>query len=124
MNPQSQSIDTHVGNKLKNLRAEFSLSQQQLGKVIGVSYQMVQKYESGSCRLGPNAMMRISQSLNIPVSYFFNGFYTPAEQTVPTDTEAELAQMVSLFSKIKNPVFRRALLEKAQNYLRDELAGE
>ncbi len=120
-NVKVSSVDIYVGKKLKNLRTELNLSQQAIGKIIGVSYQMIQKYENGSCRLGPNGLIKISQHFNIPVTYFFDGFSSPIEREIPTDTEAELAKMVSLFSKIKNPLFRRALLDKARDYLKDEL---
>lgn len=113
-------IDIFVGNRLKNLRNEYNLSQQRIGKIIGVTYQQIQKYENGICRLGPSAMMKISDTLNIPVSYFFDGYSSPIENIIPSDTEAELAQMVSLFSKIKNPILRRELLDKARSYLNDE----
>jgi transcriptional regulator with XRE-family HTH domain len=50
------------------------MSQERLGDSIGVSFQMVQKYERGDCRVGASRLMKIASSLNVPVAFFFEGF--------------------------------------------------
>lgn len=67
-------IDTHVGQRLRLRRTMTGLSQEKLGEAIGVSFQMVQKYERGDCRVGASRLMKISDALNVPVSFFFEGF--------------------------------------------------
>lgn len=66
-------IDGHVGARLKLRRNMMGWSQEKLGQAIGVSFQMVQKYERGSCRVGASRLMKIANALNVPVSWFFEG---------------------------------------------------
>ncbi|MBI1308393.1 MAG: helix-turn-helix domain-containing protein [Proteobacteria bacterium] len=67
-------VDLHVGLRLRLRRNMLGLSQDKLGSAIGVSFQMVQKYERGDCRVGASRLMKIAQSLDVPVSWFFEGF--------------------------------------------------
>ena len=67
-------IDTHVGQRLRLRRTMAGMSQERLGEAIGVSFQMVQKYERGDCRVGASRLMKISSALDVPVSFFFEGF--------------------------------------------------
>lgn len=67
-------IDTHVGQRLRLRRTMAGMSQERLGEAIGVSFQMVQKYERGDCRVGASRLMKISNALSVPVSFFFEGF--------------------------------------------------
>lgn len=73
-------IDLHVGQRLRMRRMMTGLSQEKLGNAIGVSFQMVQKYERGDCRVGASRLMKIAQALTVPVAFFFDGFAgaTPA----------------------------------------------
>lgn len=67
-------IDSHVGQRLRMRRMMAGLSQEKLGNAIGVSFQMVQKYERGDCRVGASRLMKIAQALSVPVAFFFDGF--------------------------------------------------
>ncbi|PZP40496.1 MAG: transcriptional regulator [Pseudomonas fluorescens] len=67
-------IDTHVGQRLRLRRTMAGMSQERLGEAIGVSFQMVQKYERGDCRVGASRLMKISSALSVPVAFFFEGF--------------------------------------------------
>ena len=49
------------------------MSQERLGKEIGVSFQQVQKYENGTNRIGAGRLAEISKVLDVPVAYFFTG---------------------------------------------------
>lgn len=66
-------IDGHVGARLKLRRTMLGWSQEKLGHAIGVSFQMVQKYERGACRVGASRLMKIANALDVPVSWFFEG---------------------------------------------------
>ena len=65
--------DIHVGRKVREARAAKGMSQEQLGKLLGVSFQQVQKYEKGTNRIGGSRLWDISQAVECPVSYFFEG---------------------------------------------------
>ena len=74
MSSRSQNpIDTHVGHRLKARRQLVGMSQEKLGQAVGVSFQQVQKYESGANRVGASRLMQLAKVLGTSVAYFFDG---------------------------------------------------
>jgi len=64
-------IDRHVGVKLREARKAAGVSQTELGKAIGVTFQQIQKYERGTNRVSASAMWGLCQALGIePVQLF------------------------------------------------------
>ncbi len=70
---QEIDVDVHVGLKLREARTLKKLNQTDLGKLVGVTFQQIQKYENGKNRMGASRLWHISQILELPVSYFFEG---------------------------------------------------
>ncbi len=64
-------VDTHVGKRLRLRRSMLGMSQDFLGKEIGVTFQQIQKYERGVNRIGSSRLYDFSKILNVPVEYFF-----------------------------------------------------
>lgn len=61
-------IDIAVGATLRRLRQERDLSQQALGKTLGMSQQQVQKYERGINRISASMLVRAAQVLDVQPS--------------------------------------------------------
>lgn len=72
--PESWSVDGHVGQRLRTRRTLLGMSQEKLGEAIGLTFQQVQKYERGSNRISAGTLYRLGQVLDVPVSFFFDGF--------------------------------------------------
>ena len=72
--PESWSVDGHVGQRLRIRRTLLGMSQEKLGEAIGLTFQQVQKYERGSNRISAGTLYRLGQVLDVPVSFFFDGF--------------------------------------------------
>ncbi len=51
----------------------LNMSQEKLGDALGLTFQQVQKYEKGTNRIGASRLQQISQILQVPVSFFFDG---------------------------------------------------
>ena len=66
-------IDKHVGSRVRMRRMMLSMSQEKLGDALGLTFQQVQKYEKGTNRIGASRLQQISQILQVPVSFFFEG---------------------------------------------------
>jgi len=64
-------IDIHVGTRLRQRRMILGMTQEQLGKVVGLTFQQIQKYECGANRVGASRLYHLARLLNVPVSYFF-----------------------------------------------------
>ena len=69
-------VDVFVGQKLKARRTLIGMTQEKLAEATGITFQQVQKYEKGRNRLSASRLFQFGRVLNIPVSYFFDGFFS------------------------------------------------
>lgn len=69
-------VDVFVGQKLKARRNLIGMTQEKLAEATGITFQQVQKYEKGRNRLSASRIFQFSRVLNIPVAYFFEGFFS------------------------------------------------
>jgi transcriptional regulator with XRE-family HTH domain len=69
----ANSIDLHVGKRLRRRRRLLGLTQQQLAESIGIRFQQIQKYECGANRVTASRLYELAVALNVPVNYFFEG---------------------------------------------------
>lgn len=67
-------VDIHVGKQVKKRRNALSMSQEKLGKALGLTFQQVQKYERGVNRIGSSRLYQLSQILDVEITYFFEGY--------------------------------------------------
>ena len=65
--------DKHVGSRVRMRRMMLNMSQEKLGDALGLTFQQVQKYEKGTNRIGASRLQQISNILQVPVSFFFEG---------------------------------------------------
>jgi transcriptional regulator with XRE-family HTH domain len=63
--------DRQIGERIREARIACGMSQGALGDLIGVSYQQVQKYESGHNRINGARIGNLVTALNRPLAYFF-----------------------------------------------------
>jgi len=66
-------IDRHVGARVRMRRMLIGMSQEKLGEALGLTFQQVQKYEKGTNRISASRLQQISETLSIPLAYFFKG---------------------------------------------------
>jgi transcriptional regulator with XRE-family HTH domain len=66
-------IDKHVGSRVRMRRMMLGMSQEKLGDGLALTFQQVQKYEKGTNRIGAGRLQHISQILQVPVAFFFEG---------------------------------------------------
>jgi len=66
-------IDRYVGSRVRMRRMMLSMSQEKLGDALGLTFQQVQKYEKGTNRIGASRLQQIAHTLQVPVSFFFEG---------------------------------------------------
>src|SRR3954462_11597694 len=116
--------DGEVGRRVRARRLEHRLSQTELAERIGVTFQQVQKYEKGVNRIGAGRLQRISEALEVPISFFFgpgaSGGTTAKE--APSSAESVFGflqtsgsvRIVKAFHKIKSRKARQLLVEMAE----------
>src|SRR5437867_6573283 len=66
-------VDRHVGSRVRMRRMMLAMSQEKLGDALGLTFQQVQKYEKGANRIGASRLQQIAHTLQVPVSFFFEG---------------------------------------------------
>ncbi len=71
MDPFTNTLNRQIGKRLRDARVLRGLSQERLGKMVGVSSQQVQKYENGTNRLSPARMKQFAASLAVTINYLF-----------------------------------------------------
>jgi transcriptional regulator with XRE-family HTH domain len=115
-----------VGARVGMRRLMLSMSQQKLGGALGLTFQQVQKYEKGINRIGASRLQHISHTLQVPVSFFFEGAPRPAGAPVgngaspsPNYVSDFLATsdglaLTKAFMLIKEPALRRRIVHLVQ----------
>lgn len=69
-------VDVHVGRRVRHRRWMVGMTQQQLGDIVGIKFQQIQKYETGMNRISASRLWDIAQALEVSISFFFEGFDT------------------------------------------------
>ena len=58
-------LDREIGARLKLIRRRAGVSQAALGAALGVSFQQVQKYETGANRVSGSALIKLARVLGV-----------------------------------------------------------
>jgi transcriptional regulator with XRE-family HTH domain len=74
-------VDKYVGSRVRMRRIMLGMSQEKLGEALGLTFQQVQKYEKGTNRVGASRLQQISEVLQVPVSFLFDGGPSGAANT-------------------------------------------
>lgn len=117
-------VDIHVGKRLRQRRTILGLSQEAIGKAIGVTFQQVQKYERGVNRMGSSRLYEFSKILSVPVSFFFEDMDKPSSGTLSAGVAEETAgfehekissretlEMMRAYYRIGEPQVRKRVFE-------------
>ncbi len=116
--PQQRSLDIEVGERIRTHRLWRGLSQVDLGKALGITFQQIQKYERGTNRVSASRLVQIAKVFGVPPANFF------PEQASETgrdreDMIGELAGFLksndgrdlnTAFAQITAPAIRKAIV--------------
>jgi transcriptional regulator with XRE-family HTH domain len=112
-------VDKHVGARLRLRRSVIDMSQSDLGKELGVTFQQVQKYERGTNRVGASRLFNLANVLGVPIEYFFEGLKKTGTVQIAGDADAlydfiaspDGLALASAFSAVEDPIVRRRLID-------------
>jgi transcriptional regulator with XRE-family HTH domain len=116
-------VDKYVGSRVRMRRIMLGMSQEKLGEALGLTFQQVQKYEKGTNRVGASRIQQISEILQVPVSFLFEGGPSGnvsgdnfSEGTSPSYVSDFLATAEGLaltraFTRIIDAKLRRSIVE-------------
>ncbi|MGB1388265.1 MAG: helix-turn-helix domain-containing protein [Paracoccaceae bacterium] len=113
-------VDIHVGKRVRHRRWLIGMTQQQLAEKVGIKFQQIQKYETGANRISASRLWDIADSMDVPVSFFFEGLEeadnsSAADTPVPTDLmgDKEALDLIRSYYSIPENQ-RRRLFELAR----------
>ena len=87
MDSVGNKIDVHLGKRLRRRRRLLGLTQQQLAGACGVRFQQIQKYECGANRISAARLWQLSEALEVPVGYFYDGLSDEERAQAQNDSE-------------------------------------
>ena len=107
------AINAHVAQRIRSRRVEMGLTQQEVARRLGVSFQQLQKYEHGKNRISAGRLYQLAAVLDIGIEAFFTGFESEADvpRKPPADTgrSLELSRLSRQFEAIGSSEVRRSL---------------
>ncbi len=135
MKRSTNSVDSHVGERLRARRITLGMSQSKLGQLLGVTFQQIQKYEKGANRISAVRLGQAAQALETSINYFLAGAAGEparqgsfAEPSQPFDVSflstAEGWQLNRAFSRIRDPKVRRRVVDLVVSLAPPEDGGD
>ena len=97
-------------------RTLLGLSQGELARRVGLTFQQIQKYERGANRIGSSRLFDLARVLDVPVAYFF--------EDMSADTAARTPSRIKGLGEAKagplepDPMVKRETLELVRAYYR------
>lgn len=107
---RADEVDKHIGKLIREQRENLGMTQSQLAHATQVSYQQIHKYEHGANRISAGRLWLISEALNLPVQFFYEGVSRSgiAQQV---DKESRIClELARQFRQIPNERHQEALL--------------
>jgi transcriptional regulator with XRE-family HTH domain len=92
-------IDLHLGKRLRRRRRLLGLTQQQLAGACGVRFQQIQKYECGANRISAARLWQLSEALEVPVGYFYDGLSDVSRLDVSNDIRTERGESGEMLAR-------------------------
>ncbi|MEM1087741.1 MAG: helix-turn-helix transcriptional regulator [Pseudomonadota bacterium] len=105
-------VDSRVGDRIRRRRILMGLTQDQLGEALGISYQQIQKYETGANRVSVGRLYLIAQKLGVQPGWFFDGALSDAsrDDIGGLGSSRLLMDFVRNFSRIEDERLRTAIV--------------
>jgi len=100
-------VDVYVGGRIRTRRLYRDMRQEELARELGLTFQQVQKYESGANRVSASRLWEIAAILEMPIAYFF-----PKNGEDPGDSpDDESIELVRLYYSIADSSMRQQLFD-------------
>ena len=116
---QASATDVSIGRRLKLRRSILGISQTELGDLLDLTFQQIQKYEKGKNRISAARLYEISKILDVPLDYFYEDFSIDDGKAVLKNEncmgfhieEAEAIRILKSYCSISDEKMRKAVLD-------------
>lgn len=119
-----RNLDKAIGARIRSYRQARKMSQGDIGKLLGVTFQQVQKYENGKNRVSGSRLVRLCEILNVrPEQILGNGHgvYSTEPDVLSVLRHTEMTRMLVEINKL--PQSRRKAVVSALVLLVRAFAG-
>jgi transcriptional regulator with XRE-family HTH domain len=119
-------VDLLVGARIRVLRKRSKMSQAELGKALGVTFQQIQKYENGKNRVGAGRLHLVSTTLDVPISEFFAGASETSRSSFAAKSVAfdpQAFRIAEAFVEISDRQLRASLVDLVETMARKPRRG-
>lgn len=119
------AVDVEIGQRIKLVRSNRRITQDDLAGRLGISSQQLQKYESGTNRISVSRLVEVARQLGADVSELLADGPASRSGSPATGgaTAEEVRNLVNAFCGIDNPEARARVLDMA-NFFFSLRAGE
>jgi transcriptional regulator with XRE-family HTH domain len=132
---RAHAIDKHVGGRVRMRRLMLNMSQSQIAKALGLTFQQIQKYEKGANRISASRLQHMCSILQVPMSFFFDD--APQARglpDLPEKADGEAAALDSFiatsdgvalalaFGRIRDAKVRRAIVALVEQIVAEPAA--
>ena len=114
-------VDLHVGGRVRAQRQALGLSQDRLGKELGLTFQQVQKYERGMNRVSASRLFELGRVLHVNTDFFFKGLNQAGGPGFAEDEQEgfeaesvpnrETMELIRAYNTIRDPKVKRQVFE-------------
>ena len=106
---KAHPLDIHIGQRLRLRRKLLGMSQSDLAKRVGVTFQQIQKYELGSNSVNARRLYEFSAILQISPLFFFDGYGQDTLQQRLGDYSTQAIHLVQDFTTIPSLKIRNSI---------------
>jgi transcriptional regulator with XRE-family HTH domain len=103
----ANQVDRQVGERMRRRRILLGLTQDQVADALGISYQQIQKYETGANRISAGRLAQIAEVLEVLPGWFF-GVAEAGDE--PGSSSRAVIELVRNFSRIEDDRVRSHLM--------------
>ena len=114
-----KNVTSYVANKIRKLREEKNITQQELAEAIGTTQQSIARYESGEREADQNILYSLAEYFKVPIDDFF-----------PQRDSEKFDELELLFDKNKDILtdedkeYMKFIIEKRKREIDKQLDGE
>lgn len=99
MHDKLRKIDSIIAKRIKAARLIAGLSQEEVGRELNISFQQIQKYETGKNSISAAKLWIIALATKHPINYFFN---TEDQKEFMDDTNTKtFLSVYKIYNKLK-----------------------
>ena len=114
-------IDQRIGQRIRERRVVLGLSQIDLGDGLGISFQQIQKYETGHNRIAAGRLYGCAQLLDVPPEYFFEELERSNSRTPDETRSDEAMKLARAYYRIVDPKHRQRISRLVQALARSAI---